>query len=106
MTVDAAGTTTPVSSHVFGTFVEGSTRRLAEKREVSWLVGRIRSGPPPGFFRIGWVRCFPSLNEFFVHQEDVRRANGLSPRETLIPSQRTLPTGAGHTPSLPQVRAP
>ena len=48
------------------------------------LVARIRSGPPPGFFRIGWVRAFPNLNEFFVHNEDVRRANGMDPR-TLTP---------------------
>ena len=41
------------------------------------------SGPPPGLFRIGWVRSFPNLNEFFVHHEDVRRANGLDPRDTL-----------------------
>jgi uncharacterized protein (TIGR03085 family) len=26
------------------------------------------------------VRRFPNLNEFFVHHEDVRRANGLGPR--------------------------
>ena len=39
----------------------------------------IRSGPPSGFFRIGWVRSFPNLNEFFVHHEDVRRANGMDP---------------------------
>jgi uncharacterized protein (TIGR03085 family) len=60
--------------------------RLVEKREFGWLVERLRSGPPPGFFRIGWVRSFPSLNEFFVHQEDVRRANGLGPRDTLTPA--------------------
>ena len=46
------------------------------------LVATIRSGPPPGFFRIGWVRRFPNLNEFFVHHEDVRRANGFGPRTT------------------------
>src|SRR5262249_48131917 len=33
-----------------------------------------------GFFRIEWVRRFPNLNEFFVHHEDVRRANGLAAR--------------------------
>jgi uncharacterized protein (TIGR03085 family) len=54
--------------------------RLAERRDFPWLVDRIRSGPPPGFFRIGWVRSFPNLNEFFVHHEDVRRANGMAPR--------------------------
>jgi len=45
------------------------------------LVARIRSGPPLGFFRIGWVRALANLNEFFVHHEDVRRANGRGPRD-------------------------
>src|SRR6266699_1884879 len=34
----------------------------------------------PGACRSGWVRRLPSLNEFFVHHEDVRRANGRGPR--------------------------
>ena len=58
---------------------------MAESKDFGWLVARIRSGPPIGFFRIGWVRSFPNLNEFFVHHEDVRRANGLGPR-TLTPA--------------------
>jgi uncharacterized protein (TIGR03085 family) len=29
---------------------------------------------------MGWVRRVPSLNEFFVHHEDVRRADGRGPR--------------------------
>ena len=49
-------------------------------KDFAWLVARIRSGPPIGFFRIGWVRSLANLNEFFVHHEDVRRANGLGPR--------------------------
>jgi uncharacterized protein (TIGR03085 family) len=60
---------------------------LSERRRSSLaledfagLVAMLRSGPPPGFFRIGWVRRFPTLNEFFVHHEDVRRANGRGPR--------------------------
>jgi uncharacterized protein (TIGR03085 family) len=61
-------------------FAERRRVRLAERRDFAWLVARIRSGPPPGFFRIGWVRSFPNLNEFFVHHEDVRRANGMDPR--------------------------
>jgi len=64
---------------VWGRFAERRRRALA-LRDFSWLVATIRSGPPPGFFRIGWVRRFPNLNEFFVHHEDVRRANGLDPR--------------------------
>jgi uncharacterized protein (TIGR03085 family) len=70
----------------FQRFAERRRVRLAEKREFGWLVARIRSGPPPGFFRIGWVRSHPNLNEFFVHHEDVRRANGLGPRDSLTPA--------------------
>jgi uncharacterized protein (TIGR03085 family) len=53
---------------------------LAQSKDFASLVARIRSGPPIGFFRIGWVRALANLNEFFVHHEDVRRANGLGPR--------------------------
>ncbi|MGH9275987.1 MAG: TIGR03085 family metal-binding protein [Acidimicrobiales bacterium] len=64
----------------FERFAERRRAKLAASKDFAWLVGRIRSGPPVGFFRIGWVRSFPNLNEFFVHHEDVRRANGLGPR--------------------------
>jgi len=70
-----------------GLVIPGAWARFAERRrkalagqEFPWLVARLRSGPPRGFFRIGWVRSFPTLNEFFVHHEDVRRANGRGPR--------------------------
>ena len=63
----------------WGHFAELRRRALAS-RDFAGLVAAIRSGPPPGFFRIGWVRRFPNLNEFFVHHEDVRRANGYGPR--------------------------
>ena len=70
-----------------GLVLPGAWGRLAERRrrtlalrDFTWLIATIRSGPPPGFFRIGWVRRVPSLNEFFVHHEDVRRANGRGPR--------------------------
>jgi uncharacterized protein (TIGR03085 family) len=76
----------------FQRFAERRRVRLAEQNEFGWLVERIRSGPPPGFFRIGLVRSFPNLNEFFVHHEDVRRANGLGPRNTSRPPWR-LPYG-------------
>jgi uncharacterized protein (TIGR03085 family) len=68
----------------FQRFAERRRIELAERRDFSWLVARIRSGPPPGFFRIGMVRSTANLNEFFVHHEDVRRANGMDPR-TLTP---------------------
>lgn len=70
----------------FERFAEQRRARLAEHREFGWLVARIRSGPPPGLFRIRWVRSFANLNESFVHHEDVRRANGLGPRDTLTPA--------------------
>ena len=70
-----------------GLVLPGGWGRLAERRhralalrDFTWLVATLQSGPPPGFFRIGWVRRLPSLNEFFVHHEDVRRANGRGPR--------------------------
>ena len=68
----------------FQLFAERRRVRLAKGHDFGWLVARIRSGPPPGFFRIAWVRSVPNLNEFFVHHEDVRRANGMAPR-TLTP---------------------
>jgi uncharacterized protein (TIGR03085 family) len=71
---------------LFQRFAERRRVRLAEQSEFDWLVARIRSGPPPGLFRIGWVRSVPNLNEFFVHHEDVRRANGLGPRDSLTPA--------------------
>jgi uncharacterized protein (TIGR03085 family) len=64
---------------VWGRFAERRRRALA-LTDFAELVATIRSGPPPGFFRIGWVRRLPNLNEFFVHHEDVRRANGHGPR--------------------------
>jgi uncharacterized protein (TIGR03085 family) len=71
-----------------GLVMPGAWGRLAERRrrtlalnDFTSLVESFRSGPPPGFFRIGLVRRLPSLNEFFVHHEDVRRANSRGPRE-------------------------
>lgn len=66
-----------------GPFQHYAERRRAEltrRNDFTWLVARIRSGPPPGLFRIGWVRRLANLNEFFVHHEDVRRAQGPEPR--------------------------
>ncbi len=70
-----------------GLVIPGAWGRFAERRrealarsDYAQLVATVRSGPPPGFFRLPWVRRLPNLNEFFVHHEDVRRANGLDPR--------------------------
>jgi uncharacterized protein (TIGR03085 family) len=59
----------------FQRFAERRRARLAAGQDFTSLVARIRSGPPAGFFRVGWVRDMANLNEFFVHHEDVRRAN-------------------------------
>jgi len=72
----------------FQRFAEQRRSRLADNKDFAWLVARIRTGPPIGFFRIGWVRSFPTLNEFFVHHEDVRRANRLAVRH-LTPAMDT-----------------
>src|ERR1700761_5274090 len=64
----------------FQRFAEQRRVRLAKRRDFTSLVSRIRSGPPVGLFRTGWVRALANLNEFFVHHEDVRRANRLDPR--------------------------
>jgi uncharacterized protein (TIGR03085 family) len=73
----------------WGRFAE--QRRLAMKhRSFTELVATIRSGPPPGFFSVAWVRRVPNLNEFFVHHEDVRRANGSGPRRIPPPEDAAL----------------
>ncbi len=70
-----------------GLVIPGAWARLAERhhkraagRDFSALVASVRSGPR-GVFRLGWLRRVPNLNEFFVHHEDVRRANGGAPRD-------------------------
>jgi uncharacterized protein (TIGR03085 family) len=90
-------TTRDLAAHLFirehdnraapGLVVPGAWGRYTERRrtaltrrDYATLLTAVRSGPPRGFFRIGWVRRGPNLNEFFVHHEDVRRANGLDPR--------------------------
>jgi uncharacterized protein (TIGR03085 family) len=68
----------------FPRFAERRRRAVANARPFESILDTIRQGPPRGFFRMRWVRSFPNLNEFFVHHEDLRRANGLGPR-TLTP---------------------
>jgi len=75
-----------------GLVVPGPWSRFAERRRqgvkqknFDVLVATIRRGPS-GYFGIGWVRRGPNLNEFFVHHEDVRRAND-RPRRDLPPDE-------------------
>jgi uncharacterized protein (TIGR03085 family) len=44
------------------------------------LVDRVRNGPPFGPMAVPGLRTLLNLNEYVVHHEDVRRANGLDPR--------------------------
>jgi uncharacterized protein (TIGR03085 family) len=71
-----------------GLVIPGAWARFAERQRAelktkpySELVSTIRSRPPL-YFRLGWVRRFPNLNEYFVHHEDVSRANGFGPRRS------------------------
>jgi uncharacterized protein (TIGR03085 family) len=80
-----------------GLVVPGAWSRFAERRraaltqrDYAQLLTTIRTGPPPGFFRIGWVRRVANLNEYFVHHEDVRRANRFVPRPSTDALDRAL----------------
>jgi uncharacterized protein (TIGR03085 family) len=96
-TVLVPWTTRDLAAHLFlrehdalagpGLVLPGAWARLAErhrqqaaKRNFFELVGAVRCGPR-GVFRLGWFRRAPNLNEFFVHHEDVRRANGYRRRD-------------------------
>ncbi len=79
-----------------GLVVPGPWARLAERhrqeasrRDYLDLVATIRSGPR-GVFGLGWLRRVPNLNEFFVHHEDVRRANGGGRRALQPPMSEAL----------------
>jgi uncharacterized protein (TIGR03085 family) len=54
------------------------TRNKAKGYET--LVERLRSGPPLVPWRLPGLRTLLNLNEWYVHHEDVRRANGRPPR--------------------------
>jgi uncharacterized protein (TIGR03085 family) len=70
-----------------GLVVPGAWARLAERRRRALaassyreVVEKLRRGPPWGVFRLAPIRRVANLNEFFVHHEDVRRANSCGPR--------------------------
>ena len=44
------------------------------------VVDRVRNGPPLGPFAVPGLRTLLNLQEYVVHHEDVRRANGLGAR--------------------------
>jgi uncharacterized protein (TIGR03085 family) len=56
-------------------------RRAAEKAKgLPALVGRLRAGAPLIPWRLPYLRTLLNGSEFFIHHEDVRRANGRKPR--------------------------
>ena len=68
---------------VVGDRFEGLLDRLmagAKGRGYAQLVEQVRNGPPLGPFAVPGLRKLLNLNEYVVHHEDVRRANGLTPR--------------------------
>lgn len=50
------------------------------RRGYDAVVDRVRTGPPLVPWGLPWLRSLLNLNEYFVHHEDVRRANGEGPR--------------------------
>jgi uncharacterized protein (TIGR03085 family) len=88
-----------------GLILPGPWGRFAERRRAALagqdfesLVAKVRAGPPRGFFRIPWVRRLANLNEFFVHHEDVRRANGFGPRNNTAALDEALWRNVGWAP--------
>ena len=59
----------------------GDEARTAEKAKgYSYLVSRLRAGPPAVPWRVPGARALANGLEYFIHHEDVRRANGRGPR--------------------------
>lgn len=50
------------------------------RRTYDEIVDRVRTGPPLVPWGLPVLRTVLNLNEYFVHHEDVRRANGDGPR--------------------------
>jgi len=68
---------------LFGGRFEAGLDRLMARAKVTGhrrLVDRVRNGPPLGPMAVPGLRTLLNLNEYVVHHEDLRRANGLGPR--------------------------
>jgi uncharacterized protein (TIGR03085 family) len=69
------------------------------KRERARLADGLMAGPIGAVQdRTAWVRRFPNLNEFFVHHEDVRRANGSGSRTNPPAEDAALFRNVAHAP--------
>jgi uncharacterized protein (TIGR03085 family) len=60
--------------------LEESLMAKGRAKGYETLVERLRSGPPLVPWRLPGLRTLLNLSEWFVHHEDVRRANGQAPR--------------------------
>lgn len=68
---------------LFGGRFEAMLDRLmdgARAQGYERVVDKVRNGPPIGPMAVPGLRTLLNLNEYVIHHEDVRRANGLSPR--------------------------
>ena len=65
-----------------GRFADYTERLMAREKARGYaeVVERVRSGPPPLPWRVPGLRTMLNLQEYFVHHEDVRRANGRARR--------------------------
>jgi uncharacterized protein (TIGR03085 family) len=61
----------------------------ARDRGFHWTIDKLRGGPPWGPMRLPMI-VRADLTEWFVHHEDVRRANGGSPRADLADVDESL----------------
>jgi uncharacterized protein (TIGR03085 family) len=82
----------------FARLMERATEKM-DAKGYDAVVELVRNGPPLGPFAVPGLRTLVNLNEYAVHHEDVRRANGLGPRTDRPDLQdglwRILRRGAG-----------
>ena len=76
-------TTADLAAHLFlrEHFHRSTPSRMAGEIALGYdrLISRIRAGAPMVPWRLPWVRNYVNGFEYFVHHEDVRRANGFEP---------------------------
>jgi uncharacterized protein (TIGR03085 family) len=89
--VAAAGIVVPALARVTERAMEDEKAKGYEA-----VVAAVRRGPPPGPFRFGPLRA-ANLTEYYVHHEDVRRADGREPRTGLDALDRALWRALGRT---------
>jgi uncharacterized protein (TIGR03085 family) len=64
----------------FAGLTESRMEHQLRRHGYQGLVDLVRTGPPVGPMKIPPVRRLVNLVEFYVHHEDVRRADGRTPR--------------------------